>query len=85
MGAVGHFLVLVVIGGGMGFALTRHGRGVRVTGTATSGDVTSALVGIAGSFMGYHIGLILGLYNELVLYVVAAGIAAITVLAWRGR
>jgi hypothetical protein len=85
MGALGHFLVLVVIGGGMGFALTRYGHGVRVTGTVASGDATSALVGIAGSFMGYHIGLILGFYYELVLYVAAAGIAAVTVLAWRGR
>jgi len=85
MGAFGSFLVLVVIGAGLGFAMTRYGRGVALTGTAGSGDVTSALVGIAGSFMGYHIGLILSLYNEFVLFVVAAGISALTVLAWRGR
>jgi len=85
MGAFGRFLVLVVIGAGLGFAMTRYGRGVRVTGTTVSGDATSALVGIAGSFMGYHIGLILGLYNEFVLFLVAAGISAVTVLAWRGR
>jgi len=85
MGAFGNFLVLVVIGGGIGFAMTRYGRGVRVTGTVTSGDATSALVGIAGSFMGFHIGLMLGLLQDFVLYLVAAGVAAITVLAWRGR
>jgi hypothetical protein len=85
MSAFATFLVLIVIGAGMGFALTRYHGSVRVTGTMGSGDVTSALVGIAGSFMGYHIGLLLGLYNDFVLLVVAAGIAAVTVLAWRGR
>jgi hypothetical protein len=84
MGAFGNFLVLVIIGAGLGFAMTR-GRSVRLAGTASVADATPALVGVAGSFMGYHIGLILGLYNDFVLYVVAAGIAALTMLAWRSR
>lgn len=85
MSAFATFLVLIVIGAGLGFALTRYHGSVRVTGSVTSGDVTSALVGIAGSFMGYHIGLMLGLFNDFVLLLVAAGIAALTVIAWRGR
>ncbi len=80
MGSFGTFLVLVVIGAGFGFALTR-GR-VRLTSAAS---FTPALVGIAGSFMGYHIGLILSLYNQFVLYVVAVAGAALTVWLWRGR
>ncbi len=78
MGSFGTFLVLVVIGAGLGFALTR-GR-VQLTSAAS---FTPALVGIAGSFMGYHIGLILSLYNDFVLFLVAAGVAAVTLLAWR--
>jgi hypothetical protein len=35
--------------------------------------------------MGFHIGLILGLLNDFVLLLVAAGIAAVTIIAWRGR
>jgi hypothetical protein len=85
MSPLANFLVLVVIGGGLGFALTRYGRGAKVIGTTYAGDPTSALVGIAGSFMGFHIGLILGLPSVFVLYVVAAGVAALTVMAWRGR
>lgn len=85
MSAFATFLALVVIGAGLGFALTRYRGGAYVPRTIHSGDVTSALVGIAGSFMGYHIGLMLGLFNDFVLLLVAAGIAAITVIAWRGR
>jgi hypothetical protein len=85
MSALGTFLVLIVIGAGMGFALTRYHGSVRVTGPVSSSDVTVALVGIAGSFMGFHIGLILGLLNDFVLLLVAAGIAAVTIIAWRGR
>jgi len=88
MGAFGTFLVLVVIGAGIGFAMNRYGRswlGQHVADTVGAGDITYALVGIAGSFMGYHLGVIFGLLNEFVLYVVAAAIAALTVYLWRGR
>ena len=88
MGAFGTFLVLVIIGAGIGFAMNRYGRswlGQHVADTVGAGDITYALVGIAGSFMGYHLGVIFGLLNEFVLYVVAAAIAALTVYLWRGR
>jgi len=88
MGEIGNFLVLVVIGGGIGFAMTRYGRswlGRQVAGATGAGDVTYALVGIAGSFMGFHIALILGLVSQFLLYVLAAAGAALTVWLWRGR
>jgi hypothetical protein len=88
MGAFGTFLVLVIIGAGIGFAMNRYGRswlGRHVADTVGTGDVTCALVGIAGSFMGYHIGIIFGLLNDFVLYLVAAAFAALTLYLWRGR
>jgi hypothetical protein len=87
MGAIGTFLVLVIIGAGIGIAMTRYGRswlGRQMAG-ATGSDITFALVGIAGSFMGFHIALILGLLTDVLLYVVAAIGAALTVWGWRGR
>lgn len=85
MSAIGNFIILVVIGFGIGLAMNRYGRSWlgRQVADATGADITYGLVGIAGSFMGYHVGLILGLYNQFVLYVIAALIAALTV--WRGR
>lgn len=88
MGAIGNFLVLVIIGIGIGLAMNRYGRswlGRQVTEATGVGDITYALVGIAGSFMGYHVGLILSLYNQFVLFVIAMAGAALTVWLWRGR
>jgi hypothetical protein len=88
MGAIETFLVLIIIGAGIGFAMNRYGRGWvgrQVAGATGAGDITYALVGIAGSFMGFHFGLILGLLNTFVLYLVAALGAALTVWLWRGR
>jgi uncharacterized membrane protein YeaQ/YmgE (transglycosylase-associated protein family) len=45
---------------------------------------TYALVGIAGSFIGFHVAVILGLLpSPLMLYVSAAIGAAVTVWLWR--
>jgi hypothetical protein len=88
MGPIGNFLVLIIIGAGIGFAMNRYGRswlGRQVADTTGLGDITYALVGIAGSFMGYHVGIIVGLLNEFVLYLLAAAGAALTVWLWRGR
>jgi hypothetical protein len=88
MGAIETFLVLIIIGAGIGFAMNRYGHswlGRHVAGAAGAGEVTYALVGIAGSFMGFHFGLILGLLNTFVLYLVAAAGAALTIWLWRGR
>jgi len=58
--------------------LARHFSG------STRGIITSALVGIAGAFVGYHIGLMLALGGGLVMSVIAAAVgAAVVLFAWR--
>lgn len=82
------FIVVVVIGIIVGLMFNRYGRGWlgRQVADATGvGDVTYSLVGIAGSFMGFHVGVILGLLPTLMLYVAAVVGAALTLWLWRGR
>ncbi len=86
MSALGTFLLLVVFGAAVGFAMLRYGHtwvGRQVSGVTGGGDVTYALVGIAGSFMGYHIAGILGIGSELLAYILAIAGAAGTVYLWR--
>jgi hypothetical protein len=86
--AIVTFLVIVVIGIVVGLAFNRYGRswlGRQVAGATGAGDITYALVGIAGSFMGFHIGVILGLLPSVLLYVAAVLGAAVTLWLWRGR
>ncbi|MGH9693361.1 MAG: transglycosylase [Bryobacteraceae bacterium] len=86
--AIVTFILLILIGIAVGLLFNRGGRGwfgrqvVEATG---AGDVTYALVGIAGSFMGYHVGVILELLPSILLYVVAIAGAALTLVLWRGR
>ena len=50
----------------------------------TRGTMTSALVGVAGAFVGYHIAVLLALGSGLVTSVIAAAAGAVVVLfAWR--
>ena len=82
------FIILVVIGIVVGLVFNRRGRswlGRQVAETTGVGDVTYSLVGIAGSFMGFHIGVILQLLPSLLLYVIAVIGAALTIWVWRGR
>ena len=51
---------------------------------STRGIVTSALVGVAGAFVGYHIAVLLALGGGLVTTVIAAAAgAAVLLFAWR--
>jgi len=51
---------------------------------STRGIVTSALVGVAGAFVGYHIALLLVLNGGLVMSIIAAAAgAAVVLFAWR--
>ena len=51
---------------------------------STRGLITSALVGIAGAFVGYHIAVLLAPGAGLVMSLVAAAAGAVVVLfAWR--
>ena len=86
--ALAHLLIVVAIGIGAGLAFNRYGRSwwARNVGGGTGSDVTSALVGIAGSFIGFHLGVVLGLLpSPLMLYLAAAIGAVIVLWAWRGR
>jgi hypothetical protein len=89
MNEIGPFLTLIVIGAAVGIAMTRYGRNwigrqvANVTGAGAS-DVTYVLVGIAGSFIGFHVGLLVGA-GQIVLYVLALVGAALTIWLWRGR
>lgn len=87
MGALGTFLLLVVFGAAVGFAMIRYGHTWlgRQMASATGGEITYALVGIAGSFMGWHIAGILGIGSELLAYILAVAGAALTVWLWQGR
>ena len=51
---------------------------------STGGIVTSALVGVAGAFVGYHIAVLLSIGVGLVTSIIAAVFGAIVMLfAWR--
>jgi hypothetical protein len=82
------FIILIIIGILVGLLFNRRGRswiGRQVADATGAGDVTYSLVGIAGSFMGFHIGVILGLLPSMLLYVAAVVGAALTIFLWRGR
>ncbi len=86
--AIMTFIVLVIIGIVVGIVFNRRGRswiGRQVADATGAGDVTYALVGIAGSFMGFHIGVILQLLPSMLLYVMAVLGAVVTIWLWRGR
>jgi uncharacterized membrane protein YeaQ/YmgE (transglycosylase-associated protein family) len=54
------------------------------SGSTRGGVITSALVGVAGAFVGYHIAMLLALGGGLVTSVIAAAAgAAVVVFAWR--
>lgn len=76
--------LLVILAIGIGVGLLWPGRpSASATGV---GNATHALVGIAGSFIGFHIAVILGLLPSPLMFYLAALIAAvITVWLWRGR
>jgi uncharacterized membrane protein YeaQ/YmgE (transglycosylase-associated protein family) len=51
---------------------------------STRGIVTSALVGVAGAFVGYHIAVLIALGDGIVTSVIAAALgAAVVLFAWR--
>jgi hypothetical protein len=86
--AISTFLILVIIGIIVGLLFNRRGRGWlgrQVADVTGVGDVTYSLVGIGGSFMGFHIGVILGLLPSILLYLAAVLGAAVTIYLWRGH
>ncbi len=87
--AVMNLLVILAIGIVAGVVFNRYGRswlGRQTAGATGMGDVTYALVGIAGAFIGFHITVILGLLpTPLMLYLGALVGAVLTLWLWRGR
>jgi uncharacterized membrane protein YeaQ/YmgE (transglycosylase-associated protein family) len=81
------FLLVLAIGVIAGFLFDRLAGPsllARQFSGSTRGMVTSALVGVAGAFVGYHIGGLLALGGGLVTSVIASAVgAAIVLFGWR--
>ena len=81
------FLLVIVIGIVAGFLFDRLAGPswlARQFAGSTRGIITSALVGVAGAFVGYHIALLLALSGGLVASIIAAAAgAAVVLFAWR--
>ena len=83
---IGNFLILVIIGAAVGYAMLHYGNTwLRRQLATTGGEITYGLVGIAGSFMGYNIGAILGIGAPILLYILAIIGAGLTLYLWSGR
>jgi uncharacterized membrane protein YeaQ/YmgE (transglycosylase-associated protein family) len=81
------FLLVLVIGIAAGLLFDRLAGPswlARQFSGSTRGIVTSALVGVAGAFVGYQIALLLALGGGIVTTVIAAALgAAVVLFAWR--
>jgi len=84
---VANLLIVLVIGIATGLAFNRYGQTwLRRQFVTRHTDVTSSLVGIAGAFIGFHVGVILGLLpSPLMLYITALIGAFLVLWAWGGR
>lgn len=84
---VANLLIVLAIGIVAGLVFNRYGQTwLRRQFVTRHTDVTSSLVGIAGAFIGFHVGVILGLLpSRLMLYITALVGAFLVLWAWRGR
>lgn len=80
-------IVILAIGIVAGLAFNRFGQTwLRRQLTTRQSDVTGALVGIAGAFIGFHVSVLLGLLPSPLMHFVLAAIGAVlTLWLWRGR
>ena len=85
--ALVNLLIILAIGSVVGIVFNRYAHSwLARLGFTTRSDMTSALVGIAGAFIGFHIGVIMGLLpSPLMLFVAALVGAAVVLWLWRGR
>ena len=85
--AVANVLIVLVIGIAVGLFFNRGGQTwLKRQFTTRHSDLTNALVGIAGAFIGFHVGMIVGLLPSPLMLYVAAVVGAVLVLwLWRGR
>ena len=81
------FFIIVVIGLVAGIIFDRIARPswlTRQLAGATHGLVTSALIGLAGAFLGFHLAGLFGLSRGSLALVIAVGLGAVVVLwLWR--
>jgi uncharacterized membrane protein YeaQ/YmgE (transglycosylase-associated protein family) len=81
------FLVVIVIGIAAGFIYDRYaGPGwlTRQIAGSRRGQLTYCLIGVAGSFIGFHLFSLLGLGANTLVLLIGAAIGAVAVLwAWR--
>jgi hypothetical protein len=82
-----NLIVILIIGAVAGLGFNRYARSwLARLGSSTRSDVTAALVGVAGAFIGFHISVILGLLPSPLMHYVLAAVGALAVLwLWRGR
>ena len=85
--ALANFLIVIVIGIAVALFFNRYARSwLARLGSTTRSDVTASLVGIAGAFMGFHLGIIMGLLPSPLMFYLTAVVGAVVVLwLWRGR
>ena len=84
---VANLAIMLAIGIAAGLFFNRYGQTwLRRQFATRHSDVTSALVGIAGAFIGFHTGVILGLLPAPLMNYITAAIGALLVLwLWRGQ
>lgn len=84
---VANLLIVLAIGIAAGLLFNRYGQTwLRRQFVTRHSDVTGALVGIAGAFIGFHTGVILGLLPSPLMSYITAAVGALLVLwLWRGR
>ena len=85
--ALANLLIILLIGVVAGLVFNRYSRSwlARIGGSSRS-DLTTALVGIAGAFIGFHVSVIAGLLPSPLMHYLLAIVGAVLVLwLWRGR
>jgi uncharacterized membrane protein YeaQ/YmgE (transglycosylase-associated protein family) len=85
--AILNLVIILAIGIIVGLGFNRYARTwLSRLGASKRSDITCALVGIAGAFIGFHLSVIFGLLpSPLMHYVVAIIGAVVVVWLWRGR
>ena len=81
-----NFLIVLAIGIIAGLLFNRYGQDwLRRQFVTRQSDLTAALVGIAGAFIGFHLAVILGLFAPILTYLAAIAGAFVVLWVWRGQ
>jgi len=85
--ALANLVIVLIIGIVAGLAFNRYAQDwLSRQFTTRQSDITSALVGIAGAFIGFQLGVIFGLLpSPIMLYIMAIVGALVVLWVWRGR